>query len=57
MCLAMFSAVGLRRSKGGDIVEVVVGEGLADLDEGLFYEVEVAEEAFVIEAVFAGGAG
>ncbi len=43
--------------EGGDVVEVVVGEGLADLDEGLFYEVEVAEEAFVIEAVLAGGGG
>ena len=35
--------------EGGGGVEVVVGEGLADLDEGVFEEVEVAEEAFLIE--------
>ena len=47
----------VERIEGGDIVEIVVGEGLADLDEGLFYEVEVAEEPFIVEAVFARGAG
>ncbi len=35
--------------EGGGVVEVLVGEGLADLFEGLFEEVEFAEEAFVVE--------
>jgi len=37
---------GVELVEGGDLVEVVVGEGLADLFECLFDEVEVAEEAF-----------
>ncbi len=48
---------GVEAIEGRGVIEVVVGQWLADLDEGLFYEVEIAEEAFVVEAVFAGGTG
>ncbi len=42
---------GVEGVEGGGVVEGVVGEGVADLNEGLFDEVEVAEEAFVIELI------
>lgn len=36
--------------RGGG-VEVVIGERFADFDEGLFDEMEVAEQSFVIEGL------
>lgn len=39
---------GVKLIEGGGVVEGVVGEGAADVDEGLFDEVEVAEEGFVV---------
>lgn len=40
---------GVEVVEGWDVVEVLVVEGLADLDEGLFEEVEIAEEPFGVE--------
>jgi len=48
---------GVEGIKGRDVVEGVVGKGLADVDQCFFDEVEVAEEAFVIELIAGDGGG
>lgn len=40
---------GIELIEGGALVEVLVVEGFADLDEGLLDDVEVAEESFGVE--------
>ena len=42
---------GVEGVEWGSGIEVVVGEWLADFDEGLFYEMEVAEETFMVELI------
>jgi len=42
---------GVERVEWGAVVEVVVGEGLADVFECVFEEVEVAEESFGVELI------
>ena len=48
---------GVELIEGRGVVEGVVGEGAADIDEGLFDEVEIAEEGFLVELGSGDGGG
>lgn len=48
---------GVEGVEGGGFVEVLVGEGLADVDELCLDGVEVAEEAVVVEGLSCDGCG
>lgn len=48
---------GVERIEGRGVVEVLVGEGMADVDELCLDGVEVAEEAVVIEGLSGDGRG
>lgn len=48
---------GVEGVEGGGVVEVLVGEGLADFDELCLDSVEVAEESVVVEGLSGDGGG